>query len=113
MWKCTGCGEQIDDEFDGCWKCLQARDGGTLTTEEDLSEGMLETQKENGNLEVTVFGRKLMCSVCQNSEFSRNKTLLQGRGWKPDLNYICTKCGYMFWFATGCFVDLNRKMGTK
>jgi hypothetical protein len=21
MWKCSTCGEQIDDQFDSCWKC--------------------------------------------------------------------------------------------
>ncbi len=23
MWKCQTCGEQIDDQFDSCWKCTQ------------------------------------------------------------------------------------------
>jgi hypothetical protein len=27
MWHCQNCGEQIDDEFDACWKCGTARDG--------------------------------------------------------------------------------------
>ncbi len=27
MWQCPNCGEQIDDEFDACWKCGTAQDG--------------------------------------------------------------------------------------
>jgi hypothetical protein len=27
MWHCLGCGEEIEDTFDACWKCGTARDG--------------------------------------------------------------------------------------
>jgi hypothetical protein len=25
MWKCAGCGETADDQFEVCWKCRQPR----------------------------------------------------------------------------------------
>jgi len=28
MWRCPNCGEQIGNEFDACWKCGTAQDGG-------------------------------------------------------------------------------------
>ncbi len=40
MWKCTKCGELIEDNFDICWKCGIHRDGSPPS--EDF-----ETQKEN------------------------------------------------------------------
>ena len=27
MWTCKKCGEQIDDQFDSCWKCATPKDG--------------------------------------------------------------------------------------
>lgn len=27
MWRCKSCGEEIDDEFDACWKCGAGREG--------------------------------------------------------------------------------------
>jgi len=26
MWKCPGCGEEVDDQFGVCWKCETSRD---------------------------------------------------------------------------------------
>ena len=28
MWKCKGCSEQIENNFDACWKCGHSRSGG-------------------------------------------------------------------------------------
>ena len=28
MWKCPSCGEQLEEQFDTCWKCGTNRDGG-------------------------------------------------------------------------------------
>jgi hypothetical protein len=29
MWKCAGCGETVDDQFEICWKCQQPNAAGT------------------------------------------------------------------------------------
>jgi len=33
MWICKQCGEQIDDQFDSCWKCSTAKDSSPATPE--------------------------------------------------------------------------------
>lgn len=27
MWKCSQCGEEVDDTFNSCWSCLTQKDG--------------------------------------------------------------------------------------
>ena len=27
MWKCLGCGEQLEDQFDACWNCGTSKNG--------------------------------------------------------------------------------------
>lgn len=57
--------------------------------------------------EVKVCGNKLICPVCKNEKFWNRTTLMNtsgmtamGMDWlnKEADNYICTKCGYVFWF---------------
>jgi hypothetical protein len=33
MWTCKKCGEQIDDQFDSCWKCATTKDGSPAPPE--------------------------------------------------------------------------------
>ena len=33
MWTCKKCGEQIDDQFDSCWKCSASTDSPPATPE--------------------------------------------------------------------------------
>jgi hypothetical protein len=49
MWKCGGCGDAVDDQFDVCWKCGDAKPevarleylgtGGSRTLEDLAHEG--------------------------------------------------------------------------
>ena len=57
--------------------------------------------------EVVIEGNKLSCPVCRHDQFWRRTTLLNTRGltfmdwdWanKNAQNYVCSKCGYMYWF---------------
>jgi rubrerythrin len=63
MWKCTVCGEGVDDQFEVCWNCQRQKDGlsapsddaaGPITNSEDR---LGEQEREDGMLEVKVFGR--------------------------------------------------------
>jgi C4-type Zn-finger protein len=55
----------------------------------------------------TVSGKKLSCPVCNHDMFWSRETLMNTPGmtffgleWanKKATNYICDKCGYVFWF---------------
>jgi len=66
-----------------------------------------EIHQADGSIEVEAFGRKLACAVCGNTTFHERNSLLNTRlatffnvDWanKKATNYICTRCGYIFWF---------------
>ena len=50
MWKCKNCSEQIENNFDSCWKCGYSRDGsppkegGEVSSEAVLPNGQLLSQ---------------------------------------------------------------------
>jgi hypothetical protein len=57
--------------------------------------------------EVVIEGNKLSCPICANDQFWSRTTLLNTRGltfldwdWvnKNAQNYVCSKCGYIYWF---------------
>jgi predicted nucleic-acid-binding Zn-ribbon protein len=56
---------------------------------------------------VNIAGNLLICPICKHDEFWRRETLMNTRGatflgfdWanKEAVNYVCGKCGYVFWF---------------
>jgi predicted nucleic-acid-binding Zn-ribbon protein len=109
MWKCPGCGETVDDHFEVCWNCQGARAGSSPVSEGDQppAVALQELPQTDGSIEVEVFGRKLSCVVCGNATFHERDSLLNTRlatffkfDWAnaQAVNYICTRCGYIFWF---------------
>ena len=66
-----------------------------------------EVAMGDGTLEVECFGRKLACPVCAQTRFDERQTVLNSRlteffgvAWadKKATNYICSQCGYIYWF---------------
>jgi hypothetical protein len=66
-----------------------------------------EIERGGGAIEVEVDGRKLTCAVCAGQQFHERNSMLNTRlatffnvDWanKEATNYICTQCGYIFWF---------------
>lgn len=56
---------------------------------------------------VSIEGNKLVCPICNGKQFWTKKTLMNTPGmsflnldWanKRATNYICTQCGYVYWF---------------
>ncbi|PLX19919.1 MAG: hypothetical protein C0599_10025 [Salinivirgaceae bacterium] len=56
---------------------------------------------------VSIEGNKLICPICTGKQFWTRKTLMNTTGmsffnldWanKKATNYICTHCGYVYWF---------------
>jgi DNA-directed RNA polymerase subunit RPC12/RpoP len=61
-------------------------------------------------LELDMAGRRLACTVCGNKTFRKRETVMSSRAkaffhmeWAGEkaTNYICTECGYVFWFLPG------------
>ena len=64
--------------------------------------------KDKSPRQLTVKGNKLQWSICSGTYFTYRKSMLNTRtlsflnlDWanKNADNYICNKCGYIFWFA--------------
>jgi hypothetical protein len=64
-------------------------------------------KQDDGSLVVTFDGKPLTCVVCANTTFDEKSSVLKNRatellglGWADDqaTNFVCTKCGYIFWF---------------
>jgi predicted nucleic-acid-binding Zn-ribbon protein len=108
MWTCTGCGETVEEGFKFCGHCGQARPAvpsASSGTEE--VEHYRETKRPDGTITVNVFGQELCCAVCGNKTFRERESLLNTVGltflnldWanKTAMNFICSRCGYIFWF---------------
>jgi hypothetical protein len=57
---------------------------------------------------VYVKGKQLRCPVCDGDRFVTHTTNMSSHGWaslldwrwagKRALNYLCVRCGYIFWF---------------
>ncbi len=54
-----------------------------------------------------LFGKQLVCPMCENDTFYTRETLMNTAGMaffnlefanKAADNYICDKCGYIYWF---------------
>jgi predicted nucleic acid-binding Zn-ribbon protein len=52
MWKCTKCGEQIEDDFEGCWNCGTGKDGSPPSGQQVFEEQKrtLETEAQREQL---------------------------------------------------------------
>ncbi|MEW6623329.1 MAG: hypothetical protein AB1420_09410 [Bacillota bacterium] len=62
---------------------------------------------KNKAQQYVVAGKKLICPICEHDEFWTRQTLMNTAGatffgfdWanRAADNYICDKCGYVFWF---------------
>jgi len=112
MWKCD-CGEVIEDQFETCWHCDRPKPehpvevSGEIEPAAGWANNFREEKQEDGTYAVTVFGHDLTCAVCRGKRFRERSTLLNTAimtffklDWanKEALNFICSQCGYIFWF---------------
>jgi hypothetical protein len=73
-----------------------------------ISRGMdVNNMESSDSLYISVHGKILKCPVCNNKHFWHRTTLMNTSGmtfmgweWlnKEANNYICEKCGYVYWF---------------
>lgn len=47
MWKCKGCAEQIEDEFDACWNCGSDVSGAVAENSSDFKEAKADIQESD------------------------------------------------------------------
>jgi len=113
MWGCSACGELVDDQFEACWKCQEPKPAAPVEVSGEVEpaaawvDNFQETKQPDGTISVRVFGQVLSCTVCSNRTFRERTSLLNTAGltflrldWanKSATNFICSKCGYVFWF---------------
>ena len=64
-------------------------------------------KQSDGSFQVTFDGKPLTCVVCGNDHFDERGSRLKTRrgeflnlSWAEDeaTNFVCNRCGYMFWF---------------
>ena len=110
MWKCPTCSEAVEDQFETCWKCGRPKPANVQQVENTPSSGadpFQENKQPDGTVKVAVLGRELRCTVCANDTFRERSSLLNTAmmtffklDWanKAAANFICARCGYIFWF---------------
>ena len=92
MWTCPKCGEQIEDQFDSCWKCaanMTAELGQTMTKcfkcgGTEIAKGEISASGNKGLLSQTTFqpdGLRFLTFTLSNG------TTLQRE------SYACLNCG--------------------
>ena len=68
---------------------------------------LLSIMAEEEPQEVSKYGHKLTCTVCEHGRFWSRRTLMNTKGatffgfdWanREAVNYVCERCGYVFWF---------------
>lgn len=62
MWKCSNCGESVEDNFDICWNCQTPKDGTEIQAEvtEEITEDLLEEEVEEEEAEVKYHFKTLL-----------------------------------------------------
>jgi hypothetical protein len=68
------------------------------------------TEQDDGSLTVSIDGTTLACVVCRNDRFHKRASQLPkqfGLDWlhSGTTNFVCTNCGYIFWFVQQQTVD--------
>jgi len=72
--------------------------------------------------DVKIHDTILKCPICHNNEFQTRYSLMNTAGmsfmdldWlnKESQNFICTKCGYIFWFFEKSYSTVNEKKGDR
>ena len=104
-WKCAKCGELVDEEFEICWNCQQAKPESPTLVQgppelaQEWADNFQEKKQPDGAIQVTAFGHRLTCGICDNKSFrKRRTTLAAGVIEKSTTTYICSRCGYIFSF---------------
>ena len=68
------------------------------------SDERFSTEEADGSLTVSIGGTELVCVVCRNNRFHKRTSQLPKQfflDWldSSTTNFVCTNCGYIFWFA--------------
>ncbi|HQH28159.1 MAG TPA: hypothetical protein PLP17_12235 [Oligoflexia bacterium] len=72
-WRCAGCGELMEEQFDACWKCGKCR----------------EEEGPGGTDHAAEIAQKTACSVCSSC------------GAEVENGFIATNLGYVFQWIPG------------
>ena len=92
MWKCQVCGEEIEDQFDSCWKCAEKTAPPEIAQPDPLE-----------------------CLRCENSMDYLGTKSFQEWGFLGRLGidrehfdvYVCSHCGHVEFFVDGIGDELR------
>ena len=118
MWICSACNEEIEDQFDSCWKCGAGRDGSPPGFGPADQEQGSETFQDQSSLEDRLRS-SFSCSKCDHQEAVTKRISVTGSGLSKMMdiqhnNFIaltCTKCGYTE-FYDPAVLGGNQQLGT-
>lgn len=111
MWICPKCEEKVDDLFESCWSCQTVKPSSPVRVPDESdpaahwSDNFQENKLDGGLVEVDAFGHELTCAVCSNKSFWERDAVMTRRflgvfqANDATVNYICSNCGYVFWFV--------------
>ncbi len=66
-----------------------------------------KAKQDDGSIELTFEKKRIVCPVCGNDRYNERGSLLNTAtkeffnfAWADQeaTNYICTRCGYIYWF---------------
>jgi hypothetical protein len=102
MWTCKKCGEQIEDQFDSCWKCAESSrlvgDASPKYATKCLACGSEKLVKGIKTVDKVRLG-----STNQSVEYSDQATgrpLLPRIIRSPTVALVCGECGFISYYAT-------------
>jgi hypothetical protein len=101
MWTCPKCNEQLEDQFDSCWRCAQEKYQSALETRLDVWEQPVETHScaKCGSHKIIPRARILdrgeapyeLMTFVEEEPYS---FLFPGRVYSSLRATICGNCGY-------------------
>lgn len=115
MWNCSQCSEQIEDQFEVCWKCGTSKTGiadpgfarRTKADAEQQPSGRGRHLFGTAPERATVAGIGIRCEICRHERFFQREAQLHTAvatffdlGWlNPTATcLVCARCGYIHWF---------------
>ena len=96
MWVCSNCNEQLEDQFDSCWKCGTARDG-TPPPDDFLKEKLIKRRTLDSDIQ-----DRFKCQKCNHKAARVRRIATTGTGLSKlfDIQHntfivvSCENCGY-------------------
>jgi predicted nucleic-acid-binding Zn-ribbon protein len=106
MWTCCKCNEELEDQFDSCWKCGTGKDGVTPVFSKRSDQTSSRAPQPNSTSLEAEIQEKFRCCKCEHREAIVKRISTTGSGFSKliDLQHntfiavSCENCGYTEFF---------------